>query len=64
MIRCRESVRGSMQTILTPVQTLCQSKYPPAKPGALIVSRSKRLNGVALRSLASPKGDQNYIRFS
>ena len=32
------------------------SKYPPAEPGALVVSRSKRHDVTATRSLEPPHG--------
>ena len=38
------------------------SKYPPAKPGALVVSRSKRHDVTATRSLAPPKGGYSSNR--
>ena len=37
-------------------------KYPPAKPGALVVSRSKRHDVTATRSLAPPKGGYSSNR--
>ena len=39
-----------------------ESKYPPAKPGALVVSRSKRHDVTATRSLAPPKGGYSSNR--
>ena len=41
---------------LTQRLRLQNSKYPPAKPGALTVSRSKRPDLTATRSLAPPEG--------
>ncbi len=37
-------------------QTTTGSKYPPAKPGALVVSRSKRQDVAATRHLSHPTG--------
>ena len=55
---------AAAQSVTTLVSNAGQStsKYPPAKPGALVVSRSKRHDVTATRSLAPPKGGYSSNR--
>ena len=55
-------LRARAATVHAVLMSIRGSKYPPAKPGALVVSRSKRHDVTATRSLAPPKGGYSSNR--